>query len=51
MTKTERFYIRLTPELKEKLKAAAAAENRSAANFVVTIVEKYLNEKTLRGEK
>lgn len=45
MTKTDRFYIRLTPEMKERLKVAAAAENRSVANFVENLVKNYLEEK------
>jgi uncharacterized protein (DUF1778 family) len=36
--KTERLYIRLTPELKEKIQAAAEAEGRSISNYVEHLI-------------
>ncbi len=38
MNKTERIYIRLTPELKAQLQAAAAAENRTISNYIEHLI-------------
>ena len=38
MAKTERLYIRLTPELKEQIQAAAEAEGRSISNYVEHLI-------------
>ena len=42
MAKTERRYIRLTPELKEKIQAAAEAEGRSISNYVERLITQAL---------
>ena len=42
MAKTERLYIRLTPELKKKLQAAADAEGRSISNFIEHLITQAL---------
>ena len=39
MAKTERLEIRLTPELKEQLQAAAKAENRTITNYVENLIK------------
>ncbi len=39
MAKTERLKIRLTPELKEQLQAAAKAENRTITNYVENLIK------------
>lgn len=39
MAKTERLEIRLTPELKERLQAAAEAENRTITNYVENLIK------------
>ncbi len=39
MAKTERLEIRLTPELKEQLQAAAEAENRTITNYVENLIK------------
>lgn len=39
MTKTERLEIRLTPELKEQIQAAAEAENRTITNYVENLIK------------
>lgn len=38
MTKTERLYIRLTPEAKARLAEAAASKNRSITNYVEDVI-------------
>lgn len=42
MAKTERLYIRLTPELKARLQAAAEAEGRSISNYVERLITQAL---------
>ena len=39
MAKTERLYIRITPELKEKIQEAAEAENRTISSWIETILK------------
>lgn len=39
MAKTERLEIRLTPELKEQLQAAAEAQNRTITNYVENLIK------------
>lgn len=38
MPKTEHINLRISPEFKERLRQAAAAENRSVANYVECLV-------------
>ena len=38
MSKSERLYIRLTPDLKEQIQAAAEAEGRSISNFIEHLI-------------
>ena len=42
MAKTERLYIRLTPELKARIQAAAEAEGRSISNYVEHLITQAL---------
>lgn len=42
MNKTERLYIRLTPELKEQIRAAAEAEGRSVSNYIEYLITQAL---------
>lgn len=42
MAKTERIYVRITPELKEQLQAAADAENRTITNYVENLIKQAL---------
>lgn len=44
MAKTERLEIRLTPELKERLQAAAEAENRTITNYVENLIKQALKK-------
>jgi predicted transcriptional regulator len=39
-----RTSVKLTPELKEKLKIIAAKQNRSVHNLIITILIEYVNE-------
>ena len=38
MAKTERLFIRIEPELKEKLQKAAEKENRTLSNYVENVL-------------
>ena len=38
MTKTDVVRLRITPELKEKLQALAAAENRTVSNYIENLI-------------
>lgn len=42
MAKTERLYIRLTPELKAKIQSAAEAEGRSISNYIEHLITQAL---------
>ena len=42
MAKTERLYIRLTPELKEQIQASAEAEGRSVSNYIEHLITQAL---------
>lgn len=44
MAKTERIYIRITPELKAQLQAAAAAENRSITNYIEKLIKEAIKK-------
>lgn len=44
MAKTERIYVRITPELKEQLQAAADAENRTITNYVENLIKQALKK-------
>lgn len=44
MAKTERIYVRITPELKEQLQAAANAENRTITNYVENLIKQALKK-------
>lgn len=45
MEKTERINLRITPELKERLQAAASAENRSISNYIEHLIKMAVEEK------
>lgn len=45
MAKTERLYIRLTPEAKARLAEAAASKNRSITNYVEDVILASLDTK------
>lgn len=43
MNKSDRIYIRLTPELKQKLQKAAEAEHRTVSNYIEYLVKRSLD--------
>lgn len=46
MAKTERLFIRITPELKKQLQALAKAENRNLSNFIENILIQSIEKKS-----
>lgn len=44
MTKTDVVRLRITPELKEKLQALAAAENRTVSNYIESLIIRELKK-------
>lgn len=44
MNKTEVVRLRITPELKEKLQALAAAENRTVSNYIESLIIRELKK-------
>lgn len=42
MAKTERLQIRVTPELKAQLQAAASAEGRTVSNYIEHLIREKL---------
>lgn len=44
MTKSDRIYIRLTPELKQQLQAAAECENRTVSNYIEHLIIQSLSK-------
>lgn len=43
--KTELLQIRLTKELKDQLRELAAAENRTATNYIETLIKREIEKK------
>lgn len=44
MSKSERIYIRITPELKEQLQKKAEAENRSVTNYIESLIKQAMKK-------
>lgn len=51
MAKTERLFIRIAPELKEKLQRAAEAENRTLSNYIESVLIKEIKREGLKMKK
>lgn len=44
MAKSERIYIRVSPELKQQLQAAADAENRTVTNYIENLIKQAIKK-------
>lgn len=44
MSKTDRLVIRITPELKSQLQAAAEADGRSVSNYIEMLIKQELKK-------
>ena len=45
MSKSERIYIRITPEFKEQLQKAAESENRTVTNYIEHLIKQAISQK------
>ena len=50
MIKTDMLKVRITPELKAKIHAAADADNRTVSGYVINLIMRDIAKKTKSGE-
>lgn len=50
MSKTDRIYIRVAPDLKEQLQQIAAGENRTLSNYIENLIKRDLESKNKKAE-
>lgn len=50
MGKTDRVALRIAPELKDKLQAAADAENRTVSGYIINLIMRDIAKKAKSGE-
>lgn len=50
MEKTDRVALRIAPELKDKLQAAADAENRTVSGYIINLIMRDIAKKAKSGE-
>ena len=48
--KTDMLKVRITPDLKAKIQAAAEAENRTVSGYIVNLIMRDIAKKTKSGE-
>lgn len=48
--KTDMLKVRITPDLKAKIQAAADAENRTVSGYIVNLIMRDIAKKTKSGE-
>lgn len=48
--KTDMLKVRITPDLKAKLQAAAEAENRTVSGYIVNLIMRDIAKKQKSGE-
>ena len=48
--KTDMLKVRITPELKAKIQAAADAENRTVSGYIVNLIMRDIAKKQKSGE-
>lgn len=51
MAKTDRLYIRITPEMKEALQEIAAADGRSLSNYIENLLRRDIEQHTPKQEQ
>ena len=49
-TKTDMLKVRITPDLKAKIQAAAEAENRTVSGYIVNLIMRDIAKKQKSGE-
>ena len=50
MIKTDMLKVRITPDLKAKIQAAAEAENRTVSGYIVNLIMRDIAKKKKSGE-
>ena len=50
MGKTDRVALRIAPELKDKLQAAADAENRTVSGYIINLIMRDIAKKSKAGD-
>ena len=50
MIKTDMLKVRITPDLKAKIQAAAEAENRTVSGYIVNLIMRDIAKKQKSGE-
>ena len=48
--KTDMLRVRITPDLKAKIHAAAEAENRTVSGYIINLIMRDIAKKTKSGE-
>lgn len=48
--KTDMLKVRITPDLKAKIQAAAEAENRTVSGYIVNLIMRDIDKKQKSGE-
>ena len=48
--KTDMLKVRITPDLKAKIQAAAEAENRTVSGYIVNLIMRDIDKKKKSGE-
>lgn len=48
--KTDMLKVRVTPDLKAKIQAAADAENRTVSGYIVNLIKRDIDKKQKSGE-
>lgn len=51
MAKTDRLYIRITPEMKEALQELAAADGRSLSNYIENLLRREIERHAPKQEQ
>ena len=50
MIKTDMLKVRITPDLKAKIHAAADADNRTVSGYVINLIMRDIDKKSKSGE-
>lgn len=48
--KTDMLRVRITPDLKAKIHAAADAENRTVSGYIINLIMRDIDKKSMSGE-
>ena len=48
--KTDMLKVRITPDLKAKIRAAADADNRTVSGYIINLIMRDIDKKSMSGE-